>query len=34
MDWGAFPIFDNVLHTYEIQLLGHMESSSLRAGLG
>jgi len=31
MDWGVFPIFDDVLHTYQIQLLGHMESSSLHA---
>ena len=34
MDWGAFPVFDDVLHTYQIRLLGHMESSSLRAVLG
>jgi hypothetical protein len=32
--WGVFPVFDDVLHTFRLLLLGRMVSLSLRAGLG
>jgi hypothetical protein len=32
--WDVFPIFDDVLHSFRLLLLGRMGSLSLRAGLG
>jgi hypothetical protein len=32
--WGVFTMFDDVLHTFRLLLLGSMGFLSLRAGLG